>query len=253
MQRKYKVTDNFFADIDCEEKAYLLGFFLADGGYELGNNCTKSYKFRICLQEEDKEIVELFKEFIIPEKELYYKRSYIDKRNVNHKSTYSISWTSSKMAEDLKLFNIIPAKTYDVDFEFPFERIPDLYLWDFIRGFFDGDGQISFSDKTHQSTFALYGTSNKFMKKLGEIFEKEFNVLKRIEGIQKSNMILYTLRFSANGKRLDFFTKLYEKYYTNKKYFMKRKQEKFLKYLNFRYRDNFEYLERIQSIVERRE
>lgn len=154
---------------------------------------------------------------------------------------------------DLQEFNITPRKTYDLEFEFPFDLVPKEYLWDFIRGFFDGDGQISYSEATHQFTFALYGTSEKFMNQLGEIFEKEFGVEKRIEGVQKSKMVLYTLRFSANQKRLPFIDALYSKFYKNKSYFLPRKQSKFLKYLLFKYRDNPEDCERLQDIVERRD
>lgn len=100
-------------------------------------------------------------------------------------------------------------------------------------------------------TFALYGTSEVFMNSLGEYFEKEFNVKRRIEGVQKSKMTLYTLRFSSNYHRTTFIKALYEKFYKNKKYFLKRKQEKMLSYLLFKYRDNFEDCERLQSIVER--
>ena len=44
----------------------------------------------------------------------------------------------------------------------------------------------------------MYGTSKPFMNQLGDIFEKEFKVEKRVEGVKKSNLTLYTLRFSAN-------------------------------------------------------
>ena len=81
---------------------------------------------------------------------------------------------------------------------------------------------------------------------------KEFGVEKRIEGIQKSKMILYTLRFSANQKRLSFIEALYSKFYKDKYYFLPRKQSKFLNYLMFKYRDNPEDCERLQDIVERR-
>ena len=53
------------------------------------------------------------------------------------------------MHYDLENLNITPRKTYDLDFSFPFEFIPEQYIWDFIRGFFDGDGQISYSEATH--------------------------------------------------------------------------------------------------------
>ncbi len=228
-------------------------FFLADGSYCLGSKCTKSYKFSIRLQKEDDNIIKLFKDNIIPDKQIYYKEAYIDKNNVKHKSTAFISWTSHIMNFDLEKFNIYPKKTYDIHFNFPFEKIPNEYLWDFIRGFFDGDGQISYSDITKQSTFALYGTSEQFLSKLGDIFEKEFDVIKRVEPVKKSKMILYTLRFHAGNNRKLFFYKLFIKFYKNKKYYLFRKCNKFLHYLLFKYRDNPEYYERILDIVERRE
>jgi intein-encoded DNA endonuclease-like protein len=96
------------------------------------------------------------------------------------------------MHKDLENFNITPRKTYDLEFEFPFEKIPNKYLWDFIRGFFDGDGQVSYSEETHQFTFALYGTSEKFMNQLGEIFEKEFGVEKELKEY-KNQKLFYIL------------------------------------------------------------
>lgn len=252
MNRKYRVEDDFFSNIDQESKAYLLGFFLADGTYNLGENCTKSYRFGVKLQIEDESIVKLFRDFIIPEASITYKNSYIDKRNTKHKTTALIRWTSREMAIDLMKFNILPKKTFDVNFEFRFDLLSEKFIWDFIRGFFDGDGQISFSNTTHQSTFAMYSTSSKFLNQLGDLFEKEFGVKKRIEGVKKSKMMLYTLRFSANGNRLEFLEKLYIKFYKDKAYFLERKQEKLLEYLLFKYRDNSEDCERLQSIVERR-
>ena len=45
MKRKFDVIDDFFETIDSEEKAYLLGFFVADGSYGLGSGCTASYRY----------------------------------------------------------------------------------------------------------------------------------------------------------------------------------------------------------------
>lgn len=101
MIRKYNVNDDFFKNIDSEIKAYLLGFFLADGTYGLGARCTKSYRFQVTLQEEDLEIISLFKEFIVPTKEIAYKVPKIDKNGINHKGVYTITWTSNKMNFDL--------------------------------------------------------------------------------------------------------------------------------------------------------
>ena len=238
MKRKYNVNDDFFRVIDSEQKAYLLGFFLADGTYRLGTRCTESYRFSIHLQESDVSVINWFRDFIVPEKEPTYKAPFTDKKGTNHKGSYNLTWTSSIMNKDLELYNITPRKTYDISFQFPFDKIPEKFIWDFIRGFFDGDGQVSYSEKTHQMTFALYGTSKEFMTKLGELFEKEFGVEKRVEGVQKSNMVLYTLRFSAGYNRKKFIDQLYNKLYSNKHFFLERKQSKMLNYLLFKYRDN---------------
>lgn len=100
-------------------------------------------------------------------------------------------------------------------------------------------------------TFALYGTSKAFMTKLGELFEEEFGVEKRIDGVQKSKMVLYTLRFSAGYNRKKFIDQLYNKLYFSKHFFLERKQSKMLNYLLFKYRDNSEDCERLLNIIER--
>ena len=253
MYRKFDVNDNFFENIDSEEKAYLLGFFVADGTYGLGSKCKNSYRYQIHQQEKDKCIVDWFRKFIVPNGTLVYKEAFIDKKGTNHQGTYKLRRTSKTMHKDLEKFNITPRKTYDLQFKFPFELIPKEYLWDFIRGFIDGDGQVTYLENTRQFTFAMYGTSKPFMNQLGDIFEKEFKVEKRVEGVKKSNLTLYTLRFSANQHRAEFINSLYSKLYKNKSFFLQRKQIKFLKYLLFKYRDNSEDCERLQNIVERRE
>lgn len=105
----------------------------------------------------------MYQKAIVPTGTINYKAPFVDKKGTNHSGAYMLRWTSKTMHKDLEKYNITPRKTYDLDFEFPFELIPNEYIWDFIRGFFDGDGQISYSENSHQMTFALYGTSEKFM------------------------------------------------------------------------------------------
>lgn len=128
MKRKHSVNDDFFKVIDSEEKAYLLGFFLADGTYDLGTRCTKSYRFQVHLQGRDRSIIDFFHKFICPENYIKYKEAYIDKKGVSHQDSYTIRWTSRTMHEDLMNFNITPRKTYDLNFNFPFEKIPNEFI-----------------------------------------------------------------------------------------------------------------------------
>ena len=250
MKRKYNVNDNFFDKIDSEQQAYLLGFFIADGSFNLGERCKNSYRFQIGLQDTDEEIIKLYQKFICPDVEI--KTTNYQKGAKNRKPVKLIRWTSTYMAEVLiNNYNIIPNKTKDLNFEFPFELIPKKYLWDFIRGFFDGDGQFSYNETTHQSTFAMYATSKKWANQIANIFEGTYNVEKRIEGIQKSKMILYTIRFSANQNRGEFLLNLYRNFYSGKKYFLCRKEQKLRSYLMFKYRVNQQDFERLVDNVER--
>jgi len=52
--RKMQLNEKFFDNIDSEEKAYLLGFFLADGCISHNNNWySNSNSLTITLTEED--------------------------------------------------------------------------------------------------------------------------------------------------------------------------------------------------------
>lgn len=66
------------------------------------------------------------------------------------------------------IYGIKERKTYDVDYEFPFDKIPEEFKWDFIRGVFDG--QISYSKTNHASTFGIYTTSKKIRKSIRRYF-----------------------------------------------------------------------------------
>lgn len=57
------VNDKFFDTIDCEEKAYLLGFFIADGCINIPKNRSLG-RFSINQSEDDKEIVKAFKKYL---------------------------------------------------------------------------------------------------------------------------------------------------------------------------------------------
>lgn len=72
MIRKHNVVDDFFDVIDSEIKAYLLGFFVADGYFNLGARCTKSYRFQVALQNTDEEIIQLYRQFICPDAKIGY-------------------------------------------------------------------------------------------------------------------------------------------------------------------------------------
>lgn len=230
MKRLHNVVDNYFETINSDLKAYLLGFFLADGSIMLNDRCKNSYRFSIDISEIDSKLVELYQKEICPSGNIQitnYKKGAIDRKPV-----HMIRWTSNKMKKDLEKYNIKSDKTKNLNFEFPFNKLNSKYIFSFIRGFFDGDGHISYAHNKTSFTFAFYATSKKFLIQLGKIFEKEFNIKYIIDEKQTKNMILYCLRFNSNYKRREFIEKLYNKMYNNSEFSLDRKRYKFESYLN---------------------
>lgn len=233
-QRKYKVNDNYFDVIDTEDKAYLLGFFIADGYLRVENG--RSYRIAINNSIDDESIINLFKNKICPDNFI----SKINKQNgvkYFRKPQLEIRWTSEYMYNILvNKYGIINKKTYNLDFKFPFELVPEHLIRHFIRGFFDGDGNITYiqkSDKTiKQFNFSFIFTSKDFCNQIAEIFESKFKMYRKITPQKSKNMTSYQLRFNFNLKRREVLEIVYKWLYENSEYYLERKKIKFENYLN---------------------
>jgi len=99
-----------------------------------------------------------------------------------------------------------------------FPEVPDEYLADFIRGYFDGDGSIM-QIKNNRLNSAFTSGSKKFLNKLLEI-------LKQKAGIEGGSYdpSSYTIRF---GKK-DTIRLGHYMYKNNPGLFLKRKKDKFI-------------------------
>jgi len=211
---QYRYNHEFFDNIDCEEKAYLLGFFVADGTIEKTNN-----RFAIHNSIDDLEIGYLFKRFICPDKKITLEF------NEDKKDAFAFRWSSNHMKNKMKEYNIHPNKTYDFDFTFDFKILGNLTRH-FIRGFFDGDGSIS------GNTFQFISTSLPFIKQLNEIMTSRFIIEERIREKKTKNVIEYVVYYTAFNKRKQFLSELYDWLYNDSQYYLVRKKVKFEEYLN---------------------
>lgn len=134
----YDLNEKFFDVIDTEEKAYWLGFLYADGVVNEDEG-----KVRINLSSKD--------------------RSHLEKFRRSLKSTHPIKSTSKKTKEKTYYGNYISFSTRHMtqslvdkgcyqrksgSLMFPMNDIvPDNLIHHFIRGYFDGDGSISYTTK----------------------------------------------------------------------------------------------------------
>lgn len=121
---KEPFKENFFENIDSEEKAYFLGFLMADGNVYVRKQSQPCIRLEISVK--DLEILERFKMAIESKNSICF-----DKRNC-----CSLKVHSCKMFNDLGKLGVIPNKTKH-------EIIPNInqdMMRHFIRGFFDWDG-----------------------------------------------------------------------------------------------------------------
>lgn len=126
---------NYFEKIDNEEKAYWLGFLYADG-----NVGSREDKVELSLAEKDIHHIEKFKICLNISNKICYR---------SKTKSYRISFRSQKCKQDLINNGCIPKKSLLL--KFPSEQqVPKKLLKHFIRGYFDGDGWFSNTEKTFQ-------------------------------------------------------------------------------------------------------
>ena len=144
---KYEVDKDFFKDIDTEEKAYVLGFICADG-HVVANPST----IRIALKDDDYKLLEDIKKAMRSTNPI---RRKIERQNPYKKSDNKIlyqciiSFNGKELVAPLIEMGLAGKKTYTLDSSI-MQYIPESLVRHFLRGYFDGDGCISW-DKRYKS------------------------------------------------------------------------------------------------------
>lgn len=146
------VKHDYFDFIDNEEKAYWIGFLLADG-----NVYTKNYKNTISLglKGTDKEHVQKFITCLNIKNKLY--ETYMKQGYSIGNKKVQIAFSSNQIVVALEEFGIIPKKSsFDIKYKIQ-EIIPEMLQRHFWRGVIDGDGYITISNRP-QFSIGLVGT-----------------------------------------------------------------------------------------------
>ena len=217
-----KVEETFFDNIDSEIKAYLLGFFFADGCV-----CSDNSRFSLCNSIDDLETIKLFKEYICPESPINFNNN--NKGALNRKQQCIFRWSSLNMKKSIEnLYDLKPRKTY-YDLKFPL--IPVQFEKDFVRGYFDGDGCASlhyFSNGGVPYLDCNFIANNElFINSLCNIFDNNNIVYRKSTQLSKNNYKLHTL--NIYGKNT---VNLFHYLYKDSNFYLNRKYEKFLIYID---------------------
>lgn len=174
--RKFKKIDvNYFDNVDTEEKAYFLGLLYADGCNSITPQRYR-YNISIALQEEDKEILEKFKDRVTPESKI----RQINPKRVGRKILYQLDINNKYMSEKLCSLGLVPRKSLIL--KFPQWLVNYELQRHFIRGYYDGDGSIfqCTKGKNAQVKFNLVSTFD-FCSSVKHIIEKACHVKIRLD------------------------------------------------------------------------
>jgi hypothetical protein len=217
---KYHIDKDYFKVINSEDKAYYLGLLYADG-----YNDTIKRSVRLSLQKDDKKILDLFKTYLKTDKPLRFCQRSL--KNPKWSDVYTLDIENKQISIDLHNLGCVKAKTFLI--EFP-NFLENKYISHFIRGYFDGDGCITYSKPkkiTHNKSMQIsfVGTYS-FLMSLQEIFIKELNYsyVKFTKRYKNKNDNIYTLAYGGNIKISKFKTWLYKDAHI----FLDRKYDKFL-------------------------
>lgn len=130
--RKYEVDIDFFKFINTPEKAYFLGWLYSDGYVSI-----KGGYFGIQLQEKDKLVLILLSRLLGSTRPLAYRVK--DKSDSNRQNQWSLQIKRKEMVDDLVRLGLSNDKSA---ISFP-DYLPEHLIRFFVRGFFDGDGNIN--------------------------------------------------------------------------------------------------------------
>lgn len=190
---------------------YVIGLIASDGCLSFDKH-SKRDNVNITLN--DKELIEELKMILTPDKKIY-----------KNNNSFSINYKNDDAIEILKESNITYNKS--LSYKFP-TNIPEKYLKDFIRGYFDGDGSVYKNYTTnHGKTYCYINVS----------FTS--GSLSFLESLQK-HFQEHTIqsRIVKDNRKETFYLKIYDKqsvinfkryiYWNDKLMFLNRKFKKFI-------------------------
>lgn len=227
--RKYRLDDDYFKDINSNEKAYILGFLWADGH----NGLRKGPKglighLVVQLNEDDREVLDYLSRCLYGDQEYRLQKISKEKErnSINGKRArdqYRFSITRVGICKDLLDLGMTPNKTR-------YSRLPligDKFMHSFMLGYFDGDGCICIRPSGKKMRGTVSYSSNKhiledilqWMKSRGVNFKLEPST---------SSKIAFRLSLNALGDVRNFYNIIYR----DAPYFLKRKHDKFMQLLH---------------------
>jgi hypothetical protein len=205
--RIYPINEDFFDNIDTEEKAYFLGFLYADGNVQ---DKISNHHIRIELAREDRDILVKLTKLIFKENSNDRITDYARKRDFgNGEKEYDYSYFtihSKYMVKQLVKLGCTEAKSLTLKWP---EWLADSELQKhFIRGYYDGDGGLQLTDVKERSAFLRIISTSDMCKSMHKIINSatgaNFSYNQAIE-----NKDVWTINTSGNRQIKNILMWLY--------------------------------------------
>lgn len=212
---KNLIDHDYFENIDSPEKAYFLGLLLTDGNVHYDKRkANRQPSIQIALKGEDIDILEKFKQELKADNKIsvYTGDGRFECVFIVH---------SLKMAQDLEKYDIKPRKTFLIN---KMPNVPKQYTRDLIRGIFDGDGTVYILTKDEKLRFGFYGTHSLVQDIINFLHNEIELPLNKITDKE-------TVSFITFGKTEQIKAFYNYIYYSTDVICLKRKRDKFEKYL----------------------
>ena len=214
----WKFNKEFFNEWS-PEMAYVLGFLFADG-YVFKNPRGSCF---FCFCSTDMKIIKKIRDVLQSNHRIGLKLR--NKHNPRWKDSYVLQIGSKEVFKKLGVFGVIPNKSLVIRFP----KVPQEFLGDFVRGYFDGDGCVHFAkywrkDRNKwkwQFTTSFISGSKKFLVDLHSLL-KDIN----FKGHLGNKVRGYELVFSQNDS-IALFKLMYNNVSSN--LFLERKYNIFKK------------------------
>lgn len=148
-------NEHYFDFIDSEEKAYFLGLIFTDGWITKSKSKIK-YDIGICLEIEDKYMVEKFKNAVNSDRSIVIKKLQKKDGTVGEYAQFVL--TSDILAKALMRYGITERKSETMSINL--NEIPNEHIHHFMRGMFDGNGSTYIGTEHNNLQFSMSGTTD---------------------------------------------------------------------------------------------
>lgn len=176
--RTYFHNFDYFETIDSHEKAYWLGFIMADGYIQRSKGVTHGEdRVGITLHVNDIKTLELFKTAISATNPIKIytdkiQQSWIDKGYNKESTSCRILLNSQKTVDDLMDKGVIYNKSLTKQFPSK-DKLSREFIYSYLRGYMDGNGYIYVKENKTQvnSAYLSFSSSESFVKSLAQFGE----------------------------------------------------------------------------------